>query len=265
MNRGGNQIYNFVTVLALLGTLAIIGVVGYLLTQPPPEQPVAALPTVAVLPSPTPITPTATFTPSLTPLPPTFTPTPTETLTPTPSATFTPTITPSPTITETPQPTFTPSLTFTPSISPTFTPTATATGPTPIPSATESPFLFDLREPVTFVQNFANSAQCAWQGIGGQVIGLDGQPFLGNNNLQVRAFNSNGTIERISRVGSNSLYGSISGWEIALDNRISNTLFFVQLETTIGTAISPRIEVFFPGDCSRNVGIANFVQRRPLN
>lgn len=265
MNRAVNQIYNVITLLAVLGTLVVIGGVAYLMTQPPPQAPVAALPTVAVLPTATPITPTATFTPTETPLPPTFTFTPTETLTPTPSATFTATITPSPTITDTPEPTFTPSLTFTPSISPTFTPTPTATGPTPIPTATESPFLFDLREPVTFVQNFANSAQCAWQGIGGQVIGLDGQPFLGNNNLQVRAFNANGTIERITRVGSNSLYGSASGWEIALDNRISNALFFVQLETILGTAISPRIELFFPGDCGRNVAIVNFVQRRPLN
>lgn len=216
----------------------------------------SALPTALVLP---------TFTPSNTPQP---TSTPTDTLTPTitlsPTTTPTETLTPtaSPTITETQGPTSTPSTTPTPEASFTPTPTASPTGPTATftPSPTSpSPFPFDLREnQVIFTQNFANTAGCAWQGIGGQVFDLAGNPLPG---LQVHVFGSD--IDRFVQSGQNTLYG-VAGWEQQVGNVISTNTYFVELQTAQGTVVSPSVQVTFPNDCARNLALVNFIQTRPL-
>lgn len=270
--RSSDGVYNFITALALLGTVLVIGgTVALVLTTPPREATPAELTQVAelLLPTITPSftwTPTTTPTPTRTPLPPTFTPTPTETLTPTPTHTETPTPLPTATITDTPAPTLTPSLTFTPSASDTPTPTHTPTGPTPTFTASPSPFLFSLREPVQYVRNFANSAQCAWQGVGGQVINLNGTPFVGN--LLVHVFNNNfsGKVP----IGSNSLYGIAgpngenSGWEIRVENNVNSLLYFVQLESQNGVPVSETVQLQFNSSCDANVAIVTFVQNRPI-
>ncbi|QPC84215.1 hypothetical protein G4Y79_07535 [Phototrophicus methaneseepsis] len=262
----GDSIYNFITGLALLATVAVVGGLIYLFSQPNPYQEslrmtqLALLPTQAVFPSSTPSnTPTITPIPSST-RPPTFTPTFTETLSPTPSATFTPTVTVSPTITDTPGATATPTITSTPTVTPTFTLTPTPTGPTAIPTATTSPFLFNLREPLSFSTNFANAAGCLWQGAGGAVYGIDGQPIPLDRGYVVHIFND--FVDRTAVVGTNSQYGAVSGWEIALDTQPNTQLYFVVLESTIGTEISPRIQVQFPGTCEGNTAILNFRQQR---
>ena len=265
MGQGTNRVYNIISILAWLGTFAAIAAFVVILTGPEPESEdlTAMLPTAFVLPSPTPITPTLTFTPSNTPLPPTFTPTFTATNTPEPSDTPTPTITASATITDTPAPTLTPSLTFTPSVSPTLTPSHTPTGPTQTFTPTISPFPFTQREATTFIGNAANTAGCAWQGIGGQVIGLDGLEFVGD--LQVRLFDASGQINVVRPIGSNSFYGQVSGFEVSTGrNQIDNGLYFVQLETRLNTVVAPRIEVRFTGDCAANVALVNFIQQRDL-
>lgn len=263
--------YNTITALSLLGTLAVIvGVVLVLLAPPPPPSDAKLTEVAALLiPSRTPTlspTPSETPPPTRTPLPPTFTYTPTATETPSITPTETPSITPTATITETPAPTLTPSITFTPAATETFTPTATPTGSTPTFTPSVSPFLFGLREAVRFTPNFANAAGCAWQGIGGQVIGLDGQPFA--QNLQIHVYN-NGFDRRVS-VGSNSLYGSTgangvnSGWEVNVGTRITGDFFFVRLETINGTPVSDAIQLLFPNTCEGNLAILNFIQLRPL-
>lgn len=260
MGQGADRIYNIISIVAvILTTVVIIGVIAMLLSPAPQPDFSALLPTVGVVPTATPETPTATFTPSRTPLPPTFTLTPTETLTPFPSDTPTASITPSPTITDTPEPTFTPSITFTPSASPTLPPTETPTGPTPTLPPTVNPYPFDLREPVSFQANFANSFGCAWQGMGGVVIDLAGNQYGGI--LQVHAFDGAG-LDRVINIGSNSLYGGSSGWEIKVADTIDSQIYFVQLETSLGTQVSPRIQIQYPADCARNVAIVNFRQVR---
>ncbi|MGB1285093.1 MAG: hypothetical protein ACPG7F_01055 [Aggregatilineales bacterium] len=257
-----NQVYNTLALIFTILTLAAIGVTGYLFATTDPVLPTtAALPTVA--PTFTPITPTITFTPSETSLPPTFTPTPTITATPTATSTETATDTPTATITDTPAPTFTPSITFTPSASPTFTPTWTPTGASATPSPTEIPFAFKLREnPPLIVQNFANSAGCNWQGMGGRVLKFDGTEYS-NSQVIIRAFKSNlDTIDRTANIGSNTLYGP-GGWEVALETQITNDVYFVRLETVNGTEISPTYQVQFPNDCTQNVAVINFIETRP--
>lgn len=254
------RVYNIVTILFLALSAFVIGFVIAQLAQPPQTQSVD----VARLPTEVPtLTPTFTNTPTNTSLPPSWTPTFTPTDTPT--ETYTPSLTPtaSATITDTPGPTLTPSLTFTPSVSPTFTPTLTPEGPTATFTPSVSPFLFNLRDPVIFVANFANpSAGCSWQGIGGQVRDLNGNEITGN--FQVRVFNSE--IDRTVAIGTNSLYGPVSGWEVVVDSVVNNKLYFVQLETASQrpTVISPRVEVVFPGTCDQNAAIITFIQTRPF-
>jgi len=270
--RSSDRVYNLVTAFALLGTILVIGGTAAIVMTTPPrgispaeQTQVAALLLPTLTPSATwTLTPTATLT--HTPLPPTFTPTPTETLTPTPTPTPTFTFTPTATITDTPAPTLTPSTTPTPSASDTPTPTFTPTGPTPTFTASPFPFLFRLRDPVQYVRNFANSAQCAWQGVGGQVINLNGTPFVGN--LLVHVFNNNfsGKVP----IGSNSLYGAPgpngenSGWEIRVENSVNSQLYFVQLESPNGVQVSETVQVQFNSSCDGNAAIVTFVQTRPV-
>jgi hypothetical protein len=181
--------------------------------------------------------------------------------------TSTPTKTPlvPPTLTFTPSPTITP----TPFVEPTQPPSPTQAGPTatftPAPTLpplitgpTESPFPFAARDQVVFTQNFANTAGCNWQGVGGQVFDLNGQPLT---NIRVHVFGSGVDLFAVS--GSNTLYG-VSGWEIQLTNGITTNSYVVELQSAQGTIISPQIAITFPADCARNLAVVNFVQTRPF-
>ena len=256
MGEGKGTIYNVISLVFLLLTILTIVFVITRLAGPPAEKQVAAaaLPTAVVLPSltPSPIPTTG--------LPPTFTFTPTDTLTPTntlPPTDVPPTVTVSPTITDTPAPTSTPEATLTPSISPTPLPTETPTGPTATLAPTQNPYLYELRQgQVIFTQNFANTAACAWQGLGGQVFNTEGTPL---NGLKVHVFGTN--FDRTVDSGTNSLYGP-GGWEVPVDNKISAQTYYVELLSPGGTTVSARIQVTFPSDCARNVALVNFIQTR---
>lgn len=257
MGDSKGSIYNVISLVFLFLTILTIAFVIMRLGGPTVEKPevAASLPTAAILP---------TLTPSPIPttgLPPTFTFTPTDTLTPTNTLSPTPippTTAPTQTITDTPAPTDTPVATETPSISPTPLPTETPTGPTPTLAPTQNPYLFELRQnQVIFTQNFANTAACAWQGLGGQVFNTEGTPL---NGYKVHVFGTN--FDRTVDSGSNSLYGP-GGWEIPVDNKINAQTYYVELLSPSGvTVVSARIQVTFPSDCARNVGLVNFIQTR---
>jgi hypothetical protein len=109
-----------------------------------------------------------------------------------------------------------------------------------------------------FTTNFANTAGCAWQGIGGQVYDVNGNPLT---NIQVRVRGQNLDQRTIS--GANTLYGS-SGWEISVGTAASPAVFIIELYSPQGTPISPEITINFPGDCARNLALVNFQQTRPF-
>ncbi|MBK8020188.1 MAG: hypothetical protein IPK19_01890 [Chloroflexi bacterium] len=263
---------------------------------PAPTQVAQALPTGMVLPTitatftpsntPPPtltFTPTFTHTPTDTPVPPTGSATPRPTFTATLTFTPGPTGTTPPTATITPSETIRPTDTVPPSATLTFTPvpsqTITATLPftatpqptsTPLPTATQivtiapieapSPYPFALRDgqPV-FAQNFANTAGCAWQGIGGQVFDLNDQPLLG---VTIHVF-GNGVDARVTS-GTNTIYG-IAGWEVPLNSMLTGNSYLVELLSPAGTPISPQFTVTFTmNDCARNLALVNFKQTRPL-
>jgi len=241
-------IYDIISLIFVVLTVAwLLFVITRLLGPEPAAAEVVDVPTPYVIP---------TLTPSRMPpptLPPTFTPTSTFTEIPTNTPTLTPTIAPSATITETLPPTFTP--TVTPTLSP--TPSPTPSGPTTPPP---SPYLYELPGGQgVFVPNTYNSAGCAWQGIGGQVFGLDGAELNASSGLTVHVFGSG--IDARVLVGSNSIYG-VSGWEVAVDSTVNANTYFVQLETQLGTQVSDIFSVVFPADCQRNVALLRFRQTR---
>jgi hypothetical protein len=124
---------------------------------------------------------------------------------------------------------------------------------------TLSPFPFDVRGSApTFTANFANTAGCAWQGLGGQVFDVNGQPL---NNIRIHVFGNN--FEQFTASGSNTLYGA-GGWEITVGSGISASTFVVELLSSQGTTISPQVTVGFPSDCNGNLAVVNFIQTRPF-
>ena len=259
MGEGKGTIYNVISLVFLVLTILTIVFVIMRVAGPPAEKQEVALnlPTAVILPSltPSPIPTTG--------LPPTFTFTPTDTLTPTntlPPTDVPPTVAPTQTITDTPMLTATPTITPTPAISDTPvppTPTETPTGPTPTLAPTQNPYLYELRQgQVIFTQNFANTAACAWQGLGGQVFNFEGTPL---NGLKIHVFGTN--FDRVVDSGSNSLYGP-GGWEIPVDNKINAQTYYVELLSPGSTIVSARIQVTFPSDCARNVALVNFIQTR---
>jgi hypothetical protein len=226
------SLLNIISLLFFVAALGVVTVLVAAMLTPPPVPEINQMPTVA------PDLPTATDTLTHTPLPTataslpaSFTPRPTNTPTPTASATATP-----------PTPSSTPSNTH--------TPTATHT-----PTETPIPFPFVLRGEVVFRENFANTLGCAWQGIGGAVFADNGAELevatLNTLRVQVAADN----FERSDRPGSNSFYGAQSGYEIAVDTRVNDTLYYVRLENAQGVQISPEIQVTFPASCDGNLAV----------
>lgn len=256
LGTGSNRLYNILTIIFLVGAVVACGVTAalFLLTDSNDEERfVAALPTEFIT-----STPTITVTPSTSPtaLPasftPTFTPTltPTLTLTPVPSATTTPTLVPSETITTTPLPTSSPTQTNTP------LPTDPVVGTLP-PSP--SPFLFALQNDPQYTSNI-NASGCTWQGIGGQILDLNGNAY--SSPLTIRVVGGGLPSAREATSGSNTLYGN-GGYEVQLANGINTQTYFVQVFTSLGTPVTEQIQVVFPGTCDGNLALLTFQQTRP--
>ncbi len=262
----GKLFYNSVTVLVLVFTLVIVGIVVAIaadVMEPPIFAPVkvVVLPTLAAFGSPT---PGPSWTPSNTP-PPTATFTPTPPFTPTP--TFTPTITNTPgptgTFTSTPTktpapPTNTPTKTPTPTASPTPTLTPLPTGPTPTPQNTLSAYPFIVQPSSLILREYSTDpAGCKWQGAGGQVTTARGEPVKG---VQVRIVDENGG-EWAARTGTNQNYGA-AGWEIRLSSETNNGRYEVSVWAN-DVQVSPSVVIVFPNACQQNLATVNFIQTRP--
>ena len=280
MGQGRARVFNILTLIFLIATIVFGVWVVLRMLQPPPQtaQSVAAVPTIQQLPTLTATstptnTPLPTFTPSNTPVPPTIAPTRTPTNTPVPVLpTIAPTDTPRPTDTTVPTSTVTPipSNTIIPSITPSLTLTTTLPVTPTVPETPgsgfvaqptqppPSPFPFTLKDgQVIFSGNFANSAGCAWQGIGGQVFDVNNQPLT---NVRAHVFGSG--IDTFAQAGSNSLYGP-SGWEVPVGTVLSGNTYQVELQTVNGTIISqPVTVVFTANDCQRNLALVNFIASR---
>ena len=256
-----NNFYNLISLLGVLGTVVVIVVTAVLVVTPTDEERATAgiLPTAVIFPTDLPTaSPTATDTAGPPTFPPTFTPTPTNTFTPSPTFTLSPTITLSATITPTPRDTDTPTVTYTPAASATFTPSPTPTGPSPTFSPVPIPYPYILREEIAFAPNSFNTLGCNWQGVGGQVVDLSGNPVT--NSLNIHVFDAEGSVDQKVAVGSSSLFNGQASWEVTVSSAVNNRTYFVEVQSTIGTIISPTYNFQFPQDCSRNAAIVNFRQ-----
>lgn len=251
------RIVNIITAVIIVLMLGALGFGIWLFLQPTEANDVAALPTVAQVPTITPLPPTSTPRPTL---PPTFTPIPTITLSPTPTMTLTLVPSLTPTITDTPAITNTPLPTETAPPTETFTPSPTSNIPTATPTETRSPYPFTVRGGMAvFTQNTFNTQGCAFQGIAGQVLSLQGG---GLDGILIYAIEPGGT-ERFTTSGFATAYGA-GGYEIPVDTQINSRTYLVELRTSAGTPISERVQVTFPSNCDQNVALIYWTQTRPF-
>lgn len=227
--RRGTACFDIATAVFVIASVLIIGATVILLNNPSAPfnpLPVATVPEIAQLPS-----PTITLTP-------TFTLTPTITLTPTPFPTFTPTAT----FTDTPPPSATPTSVIL---------GAPAAVVTRAP-ATRSPIQFVARE-VQYETN-TNQFGCNWVGIAGDVTGINGEPLT---DMGIHVVGDD--FDLIIFSGSSPEYG-LSGYEVQVDDRPAVAEYSVQLLDVRGNPISDLVFVTTGDTCDRNAAIVDFVE-----
>jgi hypothetical protein len=171
-------------------------------------------------------------------------------------ATWTPSITIKPDATRTHAPTWTPlagqvSKTHTLMPSETFTPSIT---PTSMPASAEITY-----HPSTEIYPAKN---CNWLGVGGMVIGTDGNP------LQVQTIQLGGSlneviISQLRLSGSAPAYGA-SGFEFELGTQpvASTQTLWIQLFDNTGTALTEKIYFDTFDDCAQNLVKVTFTRNR---
>jgi hypothetical protein len=129
----------------------------------------------------------------------------------------------------------------------------------PLIAPTSASYSFSLRGDIVLSKNSAQA--CKWQGVGGQVLNMEGKS-TGANILQVHVFNS--TIDLTSRVGNDVSFGMDSGWSIKVGDGLDRERYFIRLETINGEQLSPLMDVIFTGNCDQNLAIVNFLQIMPM-
>jgi hypothetical protein len=175
-----------------------------------------------------------------------------------------------PTVTGTPLPateTAIPSSTSAfPSSTPTRTKTPTPTrprptraGPTPLPSATRSPFSYTLQAgSPTYLTNFLpDPSGCGWMGIGGRAFGMDGNPVI---NLTVHMEGGGLNMDTLTGSGPQGL--GPGSYKITIsDHPIDTTdTYRVQLRNNTGVNLSDVYAIRTYGDCAKNLIMVNFFQ-----
>jgi hypothetical protein len=129
----------------------------------------------------------------------------------------------------------------------------------PLPAPTkEAVFPFGLQErTVTLVpQEVYPELGCTWQGIGGEVLGPDGEPVTG---MIVHVRGSD--LDTFVVSGTAPAYGA-SGWETFVGEEVNSDVYFVQLMQTDGELASDVVRVRFSSSCQGNLALVNFVQLR---
>ncbi len=227
-------LWNGLSLVLLLGMLAVIAVVVLLVTNP--ESSLNPFPQPTLIP--TLFIPTRASSPT-----PTVTPSPLPTATPQPTATLTPTVTAIPA-----------------------TPSAPTRTPAPSATATyqaSSLYAFALQaEPRAIDSTLFNSARgCQWMGVAGQVFDLKNSPVPLGIIIQVGGSVDGKVINITSLTGTAIQYGP-AGYEVTLSDKpaASSGALFIRLLDQAGLAISDRIVFNTYGTCSQNLIIINFKQ-----
>jgi hypothetical protein len=240
--QGSARIWNFLSLVALLGIVCFAFVFINIFMNPYSALnpfPPPTLPAKIKL-----VTRTATAT-SL--LPATWTPV--DTVEPTATETLRPTATLFPTATP-----------FTIDVLLSSTPTATTTRP-------PQGYLYEVQKgsPVAVQNIYHPELECAWMGVGGQVLDLSGAPVVG---LIIQLGGSLPGIAlptpMMSLTGVALNYGP-SGFEFQLAGKpvASKKTLWTQLLDQEGLPVSDRVFFDTYADCNRNLILINFKQVRP--
>jgi hypothetical protein len=219
-------LFNLLSVVFVLATLAVVGVMIAIIQNPmiplnpfPPERP---------LPTPTLID---------------FSVVEAAAQAATAVPTELPTLPPAPTPTTTPIP----------------VPSPTSVGVGPGGTNTPAIFPFTLQdEAVTYTAN-GNGEGCNWLSIAGQVFDIDGNPVV---SLPVQVTGEN--FEQIEFTGTADPFGE-SGYEVFLNTEPSEAEYEVRLLNTTGMPLSEPVIVRTLDSCEGNVAIVNFVQNREFS
>lgn len=232
--RGGGIFWNMLTVLAMLGILAMTGWFVIVFQNP----------YTAVNPFPPPTLPAPIMLPSATPtspqLPPTWTPMATNTAVPT----------------------FTPRPTQTATLSDT---EVAAKGPTA--TKTEKPvfnYSFDLQSAPTGIDAAVLYPErgCNWLGAGGQVVDMQGRPVTGIT-VQIGGNLGKTVIDQTSLTGLALKYGEAGyEFELAKAPTASKQTLWVRLIDQARLPLSPKIYFDTYEECQRNLIVINFRQVR---
>jgi hypothetical protein len=99
---------------------------------------------------------------------------------------------------------------------------------------------------------------CAFQGLAGQVFGLNNVAAFG---LRVSISSDTG-LSYSAITGSNTRFGE-AGWLVQVDNKPSSLKYTVELLNPKGIPISDKVIITFPAACSANLAVIHFSQVRP--
>lgn len=233
----GAIVFNVLTVLALLATLSLGGLILTVFLNP----------NSAFNPFPPPTLPAALELPTLTPtprgvLPPTWTPQPT--LIPTTTSTSAPSQTPTAGLTATAFPLFTPS------------------GDPATPTPGGPPYMLAQGSPVTLSSvAFYPDLGCNWSGVAGQVMDLNGAPVSTGIIIQLGGTLAGQVLDVTSLTGVAPQYG-LAGYEIHLGDQpvASQGDLWVQLLDQAGEPLSEKVSFDTYGACDKNLIFVNFKQ-----
>jgi len=236
--RMAGLVWNILTLLALLGVVAIVLIFLAIFLKPSSSLnpfPPATLPVVIEFPTPT-VTPIRFLQPTWT-VSPTLEPTTTSTPPPSPTS----------------PPTETPFILFT--ISPT---------PEETSQPGEMPFEISPGTPVsTSSLAFHPGAGCNWFGVAGQVFDLSGAPVSGQQ-VQLGGTLAGSSLSLLSLTGLANAYGTAGFYEFNLGDKpvASNGTLWVQLLDQAGLAMSDKIYFDTFDSCEKNLVFINFKQTR---
>ncbi|HIE56798.1 MAG TPA: hypothetical protein EYP88_01010 [Anaerolineales bacterium] len=176
-----------------------------------------------------------------------------------------PTITPTPTLRALLPPTWTPTATTPPTETPTPEPTYTLTPEGMQPTATRNPaegmpFIMQEGNPQYIPNIYHPDAGCAWMGVGGQVVGLNGGPVL---YLSIKLGGSiNGeSVDLLTISGTAPQYGQ-AGYEFKLSEQPVDSAqqLYVQLLDQADLPLSEKYYFDTFNDCEKNLILINFKQ-----
>lgn len=230
--RQNNLIWNILTVIFIIISVAAIGYFGLLFADPATPLnpfPPPTMPALIQLP---------TSTPMAVKLPPTWTPTIV--------------VTTEPTATNTPQ------------IELTQTPTEGAT-PTALATTNNAKYPFASKgEPAAMANTvFHPDKNCNWQGIAGQVWDIQGRALVGYR-VHLQGFYNGKNIDLTTLSGGAQAWYGESGYEFVLGNKPidSTQRLTIQLEDQSYMIISNQVVLDTYSDCSKNLVLVNFQQVR---